>query len=335
MARNFLSFDIVKNKNLINWTGARVLSYSINNTIFLNSKPYTDRPSDSKRNFLRETRSKTRDFIIRAAGAPDRSHQYLRKIWISHLFPANATLVFARSIVRAPLTPSTLSPVFPPFPFRDLLRFSLLFHLSFYSLSLSLSASLTRREDYWISCHFQKKYALFTLPCYEHASTRPGCGRRNKKYTGSSNEPSPSLTYVLAKSTARYFVAIATSLFLSLSVESRERRLRPNTWSQPRIDLFVETRDSGTNEIWYYFSWNVSIGKRKMLYLMMRLIFLSIAWWKVTYCRVVFGLKAKKDCKILWCMKDRLGFCDPITKHFFVKIRHTFDKNLPIFVWIV
>lgn len=135
MARNFLSFDIVKNKNLINWTGARVLSYSINNTIFLNSKPYTDRPSDSKRNFLRETRSKTRDFIIRAAGAPDRSHQYLRKIWISHLFPANATLVFARSIVRAPLTPSTLPPVFPPFPFRDLLRFCF---ISRSTLSLSL-----------------------------------------------------------------------------------------------------------------------------------------------------------------------------------------------------
>lgn len=249
MGRNFLSFDIVKNKNLINWTGARVLSYSINNTIFLNSKPYTDRPSDSKRNFLRETRSKTRDFIIRAAGAPDRSHQYLRKIWISHLFPANATLVFARSIVRAPLTPSTLPPVFPPFPFRDLLRFSLLFHLSFYSLSLSLSASLTRREDYWISCHFQKKYALFTLPCYEHASTRPGCGRRNKKYTGSSNEPSPSLTYVLAKSTARYFVAIATSLFLSL------RRIARNKVASKYME--PASNRSVCWDSWFWYEWNL------------------------------------------------------------------------------
>lgn len=205
----------MKNKNLINWTRTPYYPYSINNTIFHNSKAYTDRPSDSKRNFPRETRSKTRDLIIRAAGAPDRSHQYLGKIWISHLFPANATLVFARSIVRAPLTPpqpppscfSTLSFPWPP---------SLLPAVSpLVLLSLSPSLSLTRREDYWISCHFQKKYALFTLPCYEHASTRPGCGWRNKKYTRSGNEPSPSLTYVLAKSTTRYFVAITLSLSLS------------------------------------------------------------------------------------------------------------------------
>ena len=308
MARNFLSFNIVKNKNLINWTRTPYYPYSINNTIFHNSKAYTDRPSDSKRNFPRETRSKTRDLIIRAAGAPDRSHQYLGKIWISHLFPANATLVFARSIVRAPLTPpqpppscfSTLSFPWPP---------SLLPAVSpLVLLSLSPSLSLTRREDYWISCHFQKKYALFTLPCYEHASTRPGCGWRNKKYTRSGNEPSPSLTYVLAKSTTRYFVAIILSLSRA---HARKNKLRPNTSSQPRIDLFVETRDSGTNEIWYYFSWNVSIGKReerKMLYLMTRLIFLSIGRWKVTYCRVVFGLKAKKV--VRYCGAWRIPWSD-------------------------
>lgn len=136
----------MKNKNLINWTRTPYYPYSINNTIFHNSKAYTDRPSDSKRNFPRETRSKTRDLIIRAAGAPDRSHQYLGKIWISHLFPANATLVFARSIVRAPLTPPQPSPLLFFHPFLSVTSFaSPCCFTSRSTLSLSLSLSYTSR----------------------------------------------------------------------------------------------------------------------------------------------------------------------------------------------
>lgn len=46
----------------------------------------------------------------------------------------------------------------------------------------------TRCEDYWISCHFQKKYALFTLTGYEGSFIRCECVREIRNTRRSRNE---------------------------------------------------------------------------------------------------------------------------------------------------
>lgn len=247
MARNFLSFDIVKNKNLINWTGARVLSYSINNTIFLNSKPYTDRPSDSKRNFLRETRSKTRDFIIRAAGAPDRSHQYLRKIWISHLFPANATLVFARSIVRAPLTPSTLPPVFPPFPFRDLLRFCF---ISRSTLSLSLFLPLLHVARIIEFPVISRRNTLYLL--YRAMSTLPpGLDVDEEIRNIREAATNRALHSPMSWPNQRHAISLRSQRSLFLSLRRIARKKVASKYMEPASNRSV-CWDS-----WFWYEWNL------------------------------------------------------------------------------
>ena len=119
------------------------------------------------------------------------------------------------------------------------------------SLSLSLSLSLSRREDYWISCHFQKKYALFTLPCYEHACSRPGCGREIRNIRRSSNESSRWLAYTAAKSTTEYFTLRPRSGIARETVP----RHRVQTSTQPRSSNRSVCWDSRccTGETSYYF----------------------------------------------------------------------------------